>query len=277
MLTAKVADVRHRLSIDNLTAPQVTNLRTAFERMQALSASDNRSFKKHAGIHGLPMPFSCKHGTPLFLPWHRAYLYFFELDMRDRVPEYKNFAIPWWNWTSNLSHSKGLPAAYTKTGKNPLRSAEVDPKAIQEAAAQGVTFAPKTSRSPGNPALLPTKEKIDEILELGDFLDFSSQLEDVHGDVHVWVGGHMQSIAVAAFDPIFWAHHAMIDRLWRIWQIKHTNASVPQSLLNQALAPFPMTVAQTIDMTSLGYDYAARRWTAIDALNASNVVKAIGT
>jgi tyrosinase len=259
--TQKVEDVRHRLSIERLVPDQVKGLRRAFEKMQAVNGADERSYNHHAGIHGLPLPFRCKHGTPLFLPWHRAYLYFFELDMRDRVPELKNFAIPWWNWTSDRSHEHGIPDAYSKSGKNPLRSGAVDPKAVEEAAAQGVTIKPRTSRQPSDPAGLPTKEAIDAILDHGDFLDFSSQLEDVHGSVHVWVGGHMSDISAAAFDPIFWAHHAMIDRIWRLWQVKHPSASVPPSLLNRALAPFPMTVAQTIDMTSLGYDYAVTRQT----------------
>jgi hypothetical protein len=46
-----------------------------------------------------------------------------------------------------------------------------------------------------------------EVLELRDFLDFSSALEALHDRVHVWVGGHMGLIPFAAFDPIFWAHH----------------------------------------------------------------------
>jgi hypothetical protein len=42
------------------------------------------------------------------------------------------------------------------------------------------------------------------VLELRDFLDFSSALEALHDRVHVWVGGHMGLIPFAAFDPIFW-------------------------------------------------------------------------
>lgn len=30
--------------------------------------------------------------------------------------------------------------------------------------------------------------------------------------------GHMYSVAVAAFDPIFWFHHCNIDRLLHLWQ-----------------------------------------------------------
>jgi tyrosinase len=96
-----------------------------------------------------------------------------------------------------------------------------------------------------------------DILNLGDFIDFQTQIEDIHNGVHVWVGGTMSDIATAAYDPLFWAHHTMIDRLWRIWQLAHPQVGPPASLLRQALPPFKMTVAETLDAGILGYDYAA--------------------
>jgi tyrosinase len=43
-----------------------------------------------------------------------------------------------------------------------------------------------------------------------------------HGDIHMAVGGArvggwMTSFDTAALDPIFWLHHANIDRLWEVW------------------------------------------------------------
>ena len=49
----------------------------------------------------------------------------------------------------------------------------------------------------------------------------------------------------------------MIDRLWRLWQLQHPTAGVPQALLAEALPPFNITVAQTINVNTLGYDYAS--------------------
>ncbi|KAF8316753.1 Di-copper centre-containing protein [Clavulina sp. PMI_390] len=47
-------------------------------------------------------------------------------------------------------------------------------------------------------------------------------LEDIHNNIHGWTGGndggHMSIVPVAAFDPIFYLHHANIDRLLAIWQ-----------------------------------------------------------
>ena len=65
----------------------------------------------------------------------------------------------------------------------------------------------------------------------------------------------MAQIPTAAFDPVFWAHHSMIDRLWYLWQMRHPTVSPEASLLQMPLAPFPLTVAQVLSVSQLGYDY----------------------
>ena len=67
----------------------------------------------------------------------------------------------------------------------------------------------------------------------------------------------MAEIPFAAYDPVFFAHHVMIDRLWRLWQLLRPTAGVPAGLLREALPPFNITVARTIDVNALGYDYAS--------------------
>ncbi len=67
----------------------------------------------------------------------------------------------------------------------------------------------------------------------------------------------MSEIPTAAYDPLFPAHHTMIDRIWRLWQLAHPHATPPAALLSTALPPFRMTVAQTLDASTLGSDYAA--------------------
>ena len=70
--------VRFRRSATRLTAGQRQKLRDSFAAVQKID--DDRGYGYHAGIHGLPLPIGCDnaHGTDYFLPWHRAYLYFFE-------------------------------------------------------------------------------------------------------------------------------------------------------------------------------------------------------
>ncbi len=72
----------------------------------------------------------------------------------------------------------------------------------------------------------------------------------------MWVMGTMSDPDWAAYDPIFWAHHTMVDRAWALWQIAHPGATPPSNLLDTKLEPKGMTVRETLDINQLGYDYA---------------------
>jgi tyrosinase len=246
--TQPAVTLRHRPSVDQMTSPQVGALRQALTATQAIS--DDRGYQHWAGIHGLPLPMYCTHGSPLFLAWHRAYLYFFELALRDQVPE---LVLPWWDWTVD----QAMPSAYDQQTiggvANPLYSSPIQPSGREPGGSDHTVRAPGQDDAPP----LPTAAQVQTLLAMGDFIDFQTQLEDIHNGVHVWVGGTMSDIATAAYDPLFWAHHTMIDRLWRVWQLDHPHGGPPASLLSTALPPFQMTVAQTLDASSLGYDYAA--------------------
>ncbi|KAF4637365.1 hypothetical protein G7Y89_g712 [Cudoniella acicularis] len=65
-----------------------------------------------------------------------------------------------------------------------------------------------------------------------------TSFEYVHNVVHYsvgccgerFVGGHMSSVAYSAFDPIFWLHHANVDRLFAMWEaINPTQFLVPST------------------------------------------------
>jgi tyrosinase len=242
--------LRHRKNVENLSDAQLQALRNAFAAAEAIG--DDRGFAHWAGIHGLPLPMYCQHGTRRFLPWHRAYLYFFELALRDLNHD---AILAWWDWTSDTSHMNGIPRAFAAATvggtANPLYRTTVPAFARQNNRPQ------RTSRNPASPAELPSADDVEQVLSVPDFLTFQDQLEQIHNAVHGWVGGTMGEIPWAAYDPIFFAHHTMIDRIWRLWQIRHPSPHLPDDLLNQALPPFPITVAQTLDIKALGYAYAS--------------------
>jgi tyrosinase len=248
--------LRFRRNVARLTAGQLGHLRQAFARVYAIS--DNRGYAYHAGIHGLPLPIGCDnaHGTPYFLPWHRAYLYFFERALRDQVPR---AMLAWWDWRTRPARPGRIPAAFAdeRAGAepNPLFSADVDPLALRQG---GNSVPARTVRHPGARLAppLPSAREVRDVLAIRDFQSFTAELEGLHDRVHMWVGGHMGQIPYAAFDPIFWAHHAMVDRVWRLWQLAHPGARPPAAILDEALPPFRMTVRQTLSVTALGYDYA---------------------
>jgi hypothetical protein len=90
----------------------------------------------------------------------------------------------------------------------------------------------------------------------------------VHGYVggqNGGVGGDMSDFATAARDPIFFAHHGNLDRLWEIWrQVPAHKASEPTSAAFRNHS-FPFTwldgtvvkvsVADCLDTQKLGYVY----------------------
>jgi tyrosinase len=244
------APISYRKNAELLRPPQVDALRAALRA--GMARQDDRGYQFWAGLHGLPLPMQCQHHTPLFLPWHRAYLYFFELSLKDID---RTVSLPWWDWTSPASHSWGVPSIYAPgPAPNPLAGGAIN----ELARAQGGPGAPaRTSRIEDSPGRLPTARTIAWLLGLGDFLDFQQQLEQIHDSIHVWVGGTMAEIPFAAYDPLFFAHHAMVDRLWRLWQLRHPTAGMPPGLLDQALPPFNITVRQTVAVNWLGYDYAS--------------------
>jgi tyrosinase len=252
--------IRFRRDAARLTPGQAKDVRDAYAGMMGLRDADERSYARYSGLHGLPLPFECQHGTPLFLPWHRAFLYSFERAMRDRVPD---ATLPWWNWATPDPELGSVPSLYgdeeADGAPNPLFSAKVSAQALAEGEASGQPApGPSTIRDPGvGGRQLPRASEVKDLIEITDFQTFNDALEELHGQVHVWTGGHMGAIPWSGFDPIFWAHHSMVDRLWRLWQMRHGTPGPPQALWNQALPPFPMTVSQTLDVTLLGYDYAS--------------------
>lgn len=51
-------------------------------------------------------------------------------------------------------------------------------------------------------------------------------LESIHDTIHGLIGGWMSRVAYSAFDPVFFLHHANVDRLFAIWQCLNPNSYV---------------------------------------------------
>jgi tyrosinase len=273
----------------NVEAADVDALRDAYRQMQA--RSDNRSWIYWAEYHGFNR-YDCWHydltgpspgrefSYSLFLPWHRAYLHNFQHVVRDFNDD---AIIPWWDWTSNDSHANGIPAAFTEAEVG----GDANPLASGPRPAIGSEPAGRTRRFPGDPGRLPHQKRptsepqqsplpsIQHVLALAHYDDFSSQLENVHDFIHGWVGGvdpdhpstggDMGVVATSAFDPLFFAHHTMIDRLWYQWQLIHGVDNIPPHYGSRNLAPWGVTVEQVLDIHALGYEYASSSASATPA------------
>ncbi|KAG8995528.1 hypothetical protein FRB94_008947 [Tulasnella sp. JGI-2019a] len=132
----------------------------------------------------------------------------------------------------------------------------------------------------------------------GDGGSSSSSLEAIHDGIHVDVGGDgdMSDPAVAAFDPIFWLHHANVDRMLALWQSLNPGVWVTQGTAEDgtwtmaanskvdtttSLAPFwngPQsywTSAAATKFTNIGYTYP--EFVGLNLGDANALKSAIGT
>jgi tyrosinase len=251
---------------------ELKKLRDGYVAYQQIDFTDDRGFSHLAGYHGFPGNYCWHHQRDvrvflrarLFLPWHRAYLYHFEkkLQIISGVP---NLGIPWWDWTSDLSKSNGIPKAFSeeKIGvkANPLFNTKFP---------LGRTFKDEFDKSHsetwrGDKAegldtiqrLIPARKELEEQIKTRtDYGDFSDYLEDIHDAIHGAVGGAMSNVPSAAFDPIFWSHHAMIDRIWYKWQLQHGFNKGLENMMNISLPPTGLIVRDTIRIAELQYEYA---------------------
>ena len=258
------ATLKVRQNVSEMSAAEIGRLRKAIEGM--LSRPDNRGYQFFAGWHGVPLAI-CQHHNRFFLPWHRGYLYHFELGLQEVDPE---VTVPWWNWLDEPDIPEAFRVKQVRRRKNILASAPIEPLGIprsprwpkathREAGRNPFALAP-----PLRDAVFPGaggKGAYSWIMAANSYTEFWDRCARVHDNVHVWVGGEMADQNWAAFDPLFWAHHAMVDRLWRIWQ--HDK---PGALPDHDTMTSPMTFARepsllvrdVIHVESLGYEYAGQ-------------------
>ncbi len=245
-------DILHRKNAALLTGEEQGALRRAWAEIKEISEtvrSDNRGFFEHAGLHGVPY-WLCPHHVPqrLFLPWHRAYLYRLEQALQDRVP---GVTLPWWDWAA----TREIPGPFAGDADDPLAATRT--LVVESDRREGRPVVEQTFRADNPPEWLPTQDQIDDAMREPNFVVFSDAVEDLHDGVHGWTGGTMGDVAYAAFDPVFWAHHCMIDRLWWLWQQDNRINAVPTPGWEDiVLEPFNMTVRDTLVANALGYEYA---------------------
>lgn len=210
---------------------------------------------KHPRVHP-PAPDDaywshCTHGPmeseQYFLPWHRLYIYFFEVIVRSYVAQLggpQGWALPYWNYSyynasdpsgrwprSNLPWVFRQPTLPDDGSDNPLYIADTAKRGLQ----------PTWPGTQKTMYLNSTTPYYDEAYDCAQFLGpfdtgFNKTLDQtphgaVHGDVGTGNGrvgrtGWMANTVTASFDPIFWLHHSEIDRFWVGWNAAgHPNPS----------------------------------------------------
>lgn len=224
------------------------------------------------------------HRGPGFFPWHRELLLQFENEL---VSVDSSVTIPYWDWTdpnsfpfttdflgTNGSGANGKvtdgPFASSSGWVIKIKDQATDPDYLQRAfgADPSATALPSAMQVSSTIGITP----YDNAPWQGNSGGFRSSIEsNLHNLVHRWVGGTMGRMT-SPNDPVFFLHHANIDRLWSVWQRSHVGsapylpiagAPTGQNLHDVMIfndeppPPWPMgaSPASVLDTHSMGYRY----------------------
>lgn len=201
----------------------MTALQNGVAAMRRRPPSDPTSWRFQANIHGTNDGANgawnqCQHGGQFFLAWHRMYLYWFERILRAASGD-PTLALPYWDYST--PERRILPPAFRDPesslfveDRNRGVNAGVPPSRLDHIFDHSAAFGATLFTGTGTEATFGGGDAARGLLE-----------STPHNNVHSWLGsgtasgraGWMGSTAMAARDPVFWLHHANVDRLWERW------------------------------------------------------------
>jgi tyrosinase len=192
-----------------------------------------------------------------FLPWHRMFVFFFEQIIRNvGGPGAVHFTLPYWNYTKSGSTYGVIPPQFTKKDDPTYGSLYVE--------------ARNTGVNAGHPIAPPGYLNLDSLKQCiygssGAVQGFCSTLDGgLHGRVHVRTGNTMNMGAIewAANDPVFWAHHCNIDRIWASWNAAGRKNPTDSTFLNKTFVfadgkgnKVIAKISDFLNIAKLGYSY----------------------
>ena len=196
----------------------------------------------------------CTHSSTLFPTWHRGYMALFEQSLTTNAMAAANefsgddqtkyvaaataLRAPYWDWAQPIPDGDSpfpniftadTVSVVTPSGQqdipNPLLqysfNGDTSGMNVQSTTQRNPTFTTQSRQGLRDQlwTALSSQESYNgfstEALMNGD--NNQASLEAVHDQVHVQTGGDMTDPAVAAFDPVFWLHHAMVDHVLELY------------------------------------------------------------
>ena len=197
-----------RRNVNKLTSRERRSLVAAME-----AAISRGEYVRVGNFHGFPgnicgtasSPQSCcPHGETTFLPWHRLYMV--------QMEEVLGQALPYWDWTEDgqvpqLWEDVRAPIreGHQSLGGQGSQCPPGDVTAVRRA--QGIRINVERLQRAYRTAFLKTT-----------FEEFSNQISAPHNELHVSVNCDMLYVETAGYDPVFYLHHAYVDRQFAFWQ-----------------------------------------------------------
>ncbi|KAI3459693.1 hypothetical protein Pfo_016356 [Paulownia fortunei] len=218
-------ETAHKLSPED-----IYKFNLAIYRMKQLPSDDPRSFVQQAkihcaycsGPHGINV-----HGSWLFFPFHRWYLYFFERILGKLIGD-SEWGLPYWNW----DHEEGMTVPPMFLDTSCALSHRAPSRAGRRPGEYGLDRKHHSSTGEGEQHCpdFPGNEGLKCVRLHGP-----ANVRGSHAAVHTWVGGDMAFFETAGQDTLFYSHHANVDRMWSLWRRQVSNEMITDpDFLNSA-------------------------------------------
>ncbi|AOW20093.1 tyrosinase family protein [Urechidicola croceus] len=146
----------------------------------------------------------------IFFAWHRVMIFELEQMMQNYFP---NISIPYWDSTQEVGYDNATVVN------------EINNTIFTEDFLGPFNADWGLNRNVGGRANeLPNTDEINTAMSNTVFFSFSNEAERgrAHAGVHRWIGGVMPTSA-SSRDPVFYLHHAFVDKLWHDWQLNPAN------------------------------------------------------
>lgn len=301
-------------------------MNVAFKKMRAMGCDNGLAWYYQGAIHNIPGVINgpntlcpqyqtskdklwawgdCTHNKSEnaslnFLFWHRMYIWYLEKIVRDLSGK-QDFALPYWNYGStDASNNIMAEAIRYKDGS------------LFEPARWSILNAGQVIPSEQVLQIQQSLEELKTNPTFGGSAGFSKSLEIApHGFMHDLIGGEyaepaetyynsiyqtnmsglMANVPSAGFDPVFWLHHSMIDRIWESWDLSSYGQRPSLEDLKkyawpyEFIAPNGDKITYTVEemyntVFNLDYKYDSLLYgssTPVVASTNTNTVKSLGT
>ncbi|RZC94092.1 hypothetical protein C5167_016786 [Papaver somniferum] len=264
----------------------------AIDIMKSLPYQDPRNYIRQANMHCLYCTGSYNqqhsssllkiHRTWLFFPWHRMVLYFHERILGSLIGD-ENFALPFWNWDTpdgmfipDMFLNGSMADTQRESSHLPPQVADINYDYVESglgtsdqiSANVALMYNQMVSGAKKAELFMGCPYKAGE----NGFCDGPGTIELApHNPVHAWVGSNsnteredLGAFFTAARDPIFYAHHSNVDRLWNVWNELRSNKPPVEDpdwlestffFHNEKSQLVRIKVKDVLDTSKLRYDY----------------------
>jgi len=163
------------------------------------------------------------HGNSKFLIWHRYYLYTFEQLLRDECGFDRN--LPWWDetrYSGRFAQSSIFSDQWfggINANGNCITNGQFANLAINVGPEDRNELHCLARNNDDSKTANTNQQMVDGCNAQTSYSAMAGCSEGgAHAHGHNGIGAVMQDTWASPADPIFWLHHAFIDRNFRIWQ-----------------------------------------------------------